>query len=536
METPKKQEDQIGPEELLTLRDLVDALGEPLVRRHARFFVTNVGLALVKSRPGRLEALAGAELPLEELPTSSIEAIFKYGDRAFEQAQKAYATYKDPGLLSDRWDNMYECMAEYPELETYVAELSAISNPAFALQCLSFANGKIVPDEVEERREFFQERYEVALLAQQAANAPKPSPQIFWSSLVTEERVQGLAWADPLIVGELLKVLAEEEKNAMDEATWQRHIDRWQSWLTPSRLEQIQGEARDRTKEGWRDLLRTRPSWFDALETRAPREEIEKQFEDPRDRALILQAANLAKIHPIMRSVSAHADERRTRSSVPRNVPQGAEPISKMADEIIAAAGWEELLLPCVDHITFTTNPSETAGTFLPVNQELALSTDTSSKPEDMPTNIFHETGHGMEWYLMGKVDGQALRDKYVAQTIFSKPEESLRYPQATGLVLGRMSRRFISESFADEMASLVQNPTWLKPEKRELLEQIMQELYPGVDLEVLRARVQTMYGTLFGKSPDVQRERMVGNCGAAEEQARFIDRMEAEEKREKKK
>lgn len=132
----------------------------------------------------------------------------------------------------------------------------------------------------------------------------------------------------------------------------------------------------------------------------------------------------------------------------------------------------------------------------------------TGTKRFMLPPVLFHEVGHAFEKRVKSGANGQNWSDRYAAST-YLRPETSSWYADSyiASEQGGRVSGKFLKETFAEDFRHYWIDQDHVAPERRVMLDGMMDELLPGLDRDEIRVRIRLFLRKKYDVGPEDVKE-----------------------------
>lgn len=275
-------------------------------------------------------------------------------------------------------------------------------------------------------------------------------------------------------------------------------------------------------QDAWEDILRSQPEWVDTLGK------------------LRMDAALVAPPPGRFESFAA-------REAVPVVLDAaGPDRERDLEDlrEALRETGFEPIVrrVTAAVRVTEAESENDAHGVYEGSTKEIGI-WSAGDRRFMLPPVLFHETGHGVNW-LIGSYDrGQEWFDRYAVSVVL-RPESSSWYAEsyrleyamreaATDMVKGHTSRLFLMESFAEDFRNYWIDQDHVMPERRKILDELCDALFPDVDRDEVRVKIRTYMRRKY----DVHAaEKGIDptDCDRAEEKAKTRDAVRVEEARQR--
>ncbi len=336
--------------------------------------------------------------------------------------------------------------------------------------------------------------------------------------------------------------LTLDEESEFTLHSYEQKIRLWEE-LSDHRLARALRDAHADTNpdESATDLMHLffgRTSWTRALIDLGSIEEVRTLLLDPETRHALFEGYMAAALTPTIHPYPAW----RHRERLPISEGDTYDPVTESRSRnelrgIIRASGIEEIMKRCASSVRImgADQMSGNLGYYFKTDGAIWVTLEVESGVrEQIPGTLFHETGHAVMHALAAKKDGQMLFDRYAVQAMFGGPYRSSGYVAPMQAIDGTTSDVFIMEAFAEDFRIFLEHPPLL-PEGRYIeMRNMFRAFFPDIDLEEIRRKIASMYGTYYGKSArDVQDPVLCGNTFRRTLKYRHGDRRQSRDEQE---
>lgn len=337
---------------------------------------------------------------------------------------------------------------------------------------------------------------------------------------------------DPSLAALFAEKMDNEDEDESIDAFAER-IAFWEAILTPELQARIKQDRESHEYYGLNSLIVLRVSWIKTLLEMTGREELRGYLSDPQAVSSFERAGRATKLRNLFEPAELETWNSRAEVPIIDSIQSEA---AHHVREILEITGLAPTLKQYVKEIEIVFESSIQAnGTYSPREKKIRLAGDIESQWRMfLPGILIHELGHALQATLALHRNGQELFDRYAAHIIYSDLFGTSNYAEGHSKTYGRERYIFSSESFAEDLRILLQNPELFTPERRRSVESLFSLILPDVHLEELRSKIRQMYGLLYGVG--VSNVHRTPDCHGIARVARMLDRSDSEDRRDRKK
>lgn len=270
--------------------------------------------------------------------------------------------------------------------------------------------------------------------------------------------------------------------------------------------------AKDKTNFNVGRLLNGRISFLDALRREMGQSAWEEALRGDSDFARDAAGLEISSDVRYGRFKEGHYEALRGRPETPLELGDDSPERRTEAEDLRKAlreTGFDAIAKKLVTHIVVMTpeSPNDAHGVYENATGEAGVWA-TGDKRFMLPAVIFHEVGHALDKRVKNDPRGQEWKDRYAASA-YLRPETTGWYADSytKSEKGGRATSKFLMESFAEDFRNYWIDQDAVPSERRLLLDEIMEAIFPGVDRDDVRVRVRTFLRANYDVGPEQVKE-----------------------------